>query len=76
MLSRIEQVVYKIAADGDYTFIFETGNAESPNVLFANKKTDVTEAVIGDYSKAFKGKALETNPPKGAFPPPGAMPTP
>lgn len=76
MLSRIEQVVYKIAAEGDYTYIFETGSIESPNVLFATKKVDLTDLVLGDYNKAFKGKALETTPPKGAFPPPGAMPTP
>lgn len=76
MLSRIEQVVYKIAAEGDYTYIFETGSSDSPNVLYSTKKADLTQVVIGDYNKAFKGKALETNPPKGAFPPPGAMPTP
>lgn len=76
MLSRIEQIVYKLAAEGEYTYIFETGNNESPNVLYSTKKTDLTDVVIGDYKKAFKGKALETNPPPGAFPAPGAMPTP
>lgn len=76
MLSRIEQVVYRIAAEGDYTYIFETGSVDSPNVLFATTKADLTNLVLGDYNKAFKGKALETNPPPGAFPPPGAMPTP
>lgn len=76
MLSRIEQIVYKLAAEGEYTYIFETGNAESPNVLYSTKKVDLTEVVIGDYKKAFKGKALETNPPPGAFPQMGAMPTP
>lgn len=76
MLARIEQIVYKLAAEGEYTYIFETGNAESPNVLFSTPKTDLTQVVIGDYQKAFKGKALETNPPPGAFPAPGAMPAP
>lgn len=59
MLSRIEAVVREVALQGDYAFVFEAGPKESPNVLYADAKTDLTPRVIDLYRERFKDKPLE-----------------
>jgi outer membrane protein len=63
MLGRVEKVVYQLAAEGDYAYIFETGSTEAPNVLYAQKSIDLTARAIKGYQKLFKGKKLDTNAP-------------
>jgi Skp family chaperone for outer membrane proteins len=59
MLERVELVVREVALVGDYEFVFETGPVQTPNVLYADKKIDITSKVIDTYGKRYKGKPLE-----------------
>jgi Skp family chaperone for outer membrane proteins len=59
MLSRIELIVRDLALEGNYDFVFESGNKDNPNVLYAPKAADLTQRVISEYIKRFKDKPLE-----------------
>lgn len=59
MLTRLEAVVREVAMKGDYSFVFDTGSPEKPNVLHAKKGIDITDQVIAGYKKHFSDKPLE-----------------
>lgn len=59
MLQRVELVVREVSLLGDYDFVFEQGGDEQPNVLYAEKKVDITKKVIDLYQKRYKDKPLE-----------------
>ena len=63
MLERVELVVREVALTGDYEFVFEVGPEQTPNVLYADKKIDITQKVIDTYQKRYKGKALDIKKP-------------
>ncbi|MBI2377519.1 MAG: OmpH family outer membrane protein [Deltaproteobacteria bacterium] len=69
MLARVERVVFSIAGKGEYTFVFETGTDDAPNVLYAAPGTDLTNEAIAEYKAQFGGKKLETNAAPKAQPP-------
>jgi len=58
VLARIERVVQDLAQNGDYDFVFETGAATQPNVLFAKKQIVITDQVVDLYKKAFGDQAI------------------
>ena len=60
MLKRIEPLVFKLAAEGDYAYIFETGTHQAPNVLYAASRIDLTKRVIQRYKKRYKNQAFDT----------------
>lgn len=59
MLQRIERVVFGLAKNGEYTYIFESGAPEQPNVLYTAPGLDLTKQVIEAYQTQFKGKPLK-----------------
>jgi outer membrane protein len=63
MLERIELVVREVALIGDYEFVFEAGPEQTPNVLYADQKIDITKKVIDTYQKRYKGKGLDVKKP-------------
>ncbi len=58
MLSRIERVVSELSLEADYTFVFEMGTEDAPNVLHSSKSVDITDKVIRLYKKRYKDKPL------------------
>lgn len=59
MLSRIEPIVNGVAVEGDFTFIFESGTPQQPNVLYSATKIDVSDAVVARYKKRYKDKPFD-----------------
>lgn len=59
MLTRVNAVVQQIAQQEDYAFVFETGPENAPNVLFSQRRIDITKIVTQTYEKAYKGKPLD-----------------
>ena len=70
MLGRIERVVYAMAEKGDYTYIFEMGSMESPNVLYHAKGVDISDQVLAAYRETFKDKPLDLAQSQSSRPPP------
>ncbi len=63
MLERVELVVREVATIGDYEFVFEVGPEQTPNVLYADAKIDITQKIIETYGKRYKGKPLDIKKP-------------
>jgi Skp family chaperone for outer membrane proteins len=59
MLSRIEMLVREVASAENIDYVFESGSAENPNVLYSQKSMLITPKVIELYNKRFKDKPLE-----------------
>jgi outer membrane protein len=59
MLTRLEAVVRKLSAERGYEFVFEAGLEGEPNVLWSQKKVDITADVAKAYKILFKDKPLE-----------------
>ena len=59
MLKRIEPLVTKIANAGEYSFVFETGTHQAPNVLYADKRIDLTKKVIARYKEHYKNQPFK-----------------
>ena len=59
MLTRLEAIVREVAAQGDYSFVFDAGSDEKPNVLHAKRSIDITKQVIKLYKKHFGDKPLK-----------------
>jgi outer membrane protein len=83
MLSRIERVVYELAEKDDFTYVFESGAPNAPNVLFSKAGLDVTAQVVALYKERFQDQPIEPLPdgaPKkeglGLAPPQGGEPKP
>lgn len=61
MIARIELVVREVANERDREFVFDTGNDDTPNVLYMEKGIDITPVVVKRYLKRFKDKPLDMN---------------
>ncbi len=70
MLKRINPLVYALAEAQEFDLVFESGTEAAPNVLFAARPADLTDAVIKAYKKEFKDKGFTVREPK--LPPEGA----
>lgn len=68
MLGRIERIVNGLAEKGDFTFVFESGTAQNPKVLYTGSGVDLTKEVIAGYMGAFKDKPFDLTLPKPTGP--------
>lgn len=60
MLARIERIVTQLAQLNEYDYVFELGPEQQRNVLYADKKIDITGQVIEAYKKGFGDEPLLT----------------
>lgn len=73
MLGRVSRAAQELGAQGEYDYVLEIGDEQSPNVLYAGKGVVVTEQVVALYKKMFGDQAV-TVPPRA--PAPAASKTP